>query len=185
MTDSEIPVTEISTEGITGSLKKMNSPAAREWITQRRNSVRPWSDFINTNKFRKPSSISQWTKRSVKNMEHYQTNYLFVFSGLIIYCIITSPLLLIALLIFLGACYVIHVKNEKSNIKILGHEITHMQQYAVAGALTFPLFFVAGAGAAVFWVLGVSFLLVALHASFHISPEEGTTEDETPFMETV
>uniref|UniRef100_H2ZHM6 PRA1 family protein n=1 Tax=Ciona savignyi TaxID=51511 RepID=H2ZHM6_CIOSA len=163
----------------------MNSPAAREWISQRRNSIRPWADFINTNKFRKPASITQWTKRSTKNIEHFQTNYLFVFTGLIVYCIITSPLLLIALLVFLAACYVIHMKNEKANIKIMGHEITHAQQYGVAAVLTLPLLFVAGAGAAVFWVLGVSFFLIALHASFHISPEEGTTEDETPFMETV
>jgi len=35
-----------------------------------------------------------------------------------------------------------------------GRELTHAHQYGIAAALSFPLFFVAGAGAAVFWVLG-------------------------------
>ncbi|CAK8694248.1 prenylated Rab acceptor protein 1-like [Clavelina lepadiformis] len=177
---------EFGAENTSASSKmKISAPAAKEWISKRTQSVRPWSDFINTNNFRKPKGVSQWTKRTVKNIEHYQTNYIFVFTGLIIYCVLTSPLLLIAIAVFLAACYVISSRNEQSNLKIFGKEITHAQQYGVAACLSFPLFFVAGAGAAVFWVLGVSFFLIGLHASFHTSPEEGTAEDEEPFMETV
>jgi len=39
---------------------------------------------------------------------------------LYIYCSVTSPLLLIAIGVFLGACYFIHVKNERQQIKVLG-----------------------------------------------------------------
>lgn len=35
-----------------------------------------------------------------------------------------------------------------------GHELSHAQQYGIAAGFSFPLFFIAGAGAAVFWVLG-------------------------------
>lgn len=85
-----------------------------------------------------------------------------------------------------------------------GRELSYAQQYGVAAALSVPLFFIAGAGSAVFWVLGkfgiyimklhvilssynlcvgVSFFLVAMHASFHVSPDEASVEE--PFMETV
>nr|XP_039248182.1 prenylated Rab acceptor protein 1-like isoform X2 [Styela clava] len=179
-----------TTEEVTGNISlstkmiSLNSPAAKEWLNHRRQSVRPWSDFVNTKNFNTPKGVKGWSARAVKNVEHYQTNYLFVFIGLIIYCIVTSPLMLIAIAVFLGACYLIHIKNEQQKIKVIGHELSYAHQYGIAAALSFPLFFIAGAGSAVFWVLGVSFFLVALHASFHISPEEAAKPEE-PFMETV
>nr|CAB3265386.1 prenylated Rab acceptor protein 1-like [Phallusia mammillata] len=183
MTDTESTANDFG--NISGKMIKVDPPAVRDWVNKRRQTIQPWSEFINTTKFRKPTSAANLSKRAVKNIQHYQTNYIFVFTGLIVYCIITSPLLLIAIGVFLGACYIIHVKNEQQNIKVFGHEFSHAQQYAIAAAFSFPLFFIAGAGAAVFWVLGVSLVLIAIHASLHISPEEGTAEDEQPFMETV
>jgi hypothetical protein len=39
-------------------------------------------------------------------------------------------------------------------IVFVGHELSLVQQYACVGVLAFPLFWMAGAGAAVFWVIG-------------------------------
>nr|XP_039248181.1 uncharacterized protein LOC120326039 isoform X1 [Styela clava] len=114
-----------TTEEVTGNISlstkmiSLNSPAAKEWLNHRRQSVRPWSDFVNTKNFNTPKGVKGWSARAVKNVEHYQTNYLFVFIGLIIYCIVTSPLMLIAIAVFLGACYLIHIKNEQQKIKFL------------------------------------------------------------------
>merc|ERR1712183_505843 len=166
-------------------LTQVNTKAAQDWLVKRKEMIKPWSEIINSNNFRKPVNVAQWSKRAVKNVEHYQTNYLFVFIGLIVYCIVTSPLLLIAICAFFLMSYFISARPPQSPIKILGHEISTTQQYGVAALCSFPFFFLAGAGSAVFWVLGVSFFLVGLHASFHVSQEEGNTEDEIPFMETV
>jgi len=68
------------------SVTKLSPSMVKEWVKKQRQAIRPWSDFVNTNKFRKPASVSQWTKRATRNIEHYQTNYIFVFTGLIIYC---------------------------------------------------------------------------------------------------
>lgn len=35
-----------------------------------------------------------------------------------------------------------------------GREVSPAHQYALAGAVSFPFFWLAGAGSAVFWVLG-------------------------------
>ena len=35
-----------------------------------------------------------------------------------------------------------------------GRELSYAQQYGAAALLSFPIFFLAGAGTAVFWVLG-------------------------------
>lgn len=170
-----------------GMLDKMNAKGAAEWIMQNRSKMASWTEFVNSNRFRKPTGVKQWTSRAVKNIQHYQTNYFCVFTILIVYCILTSPLLLIAIATLIGGCYAIKVKNQESNIKVMGHEITHAQQYGVVALLSIPLFVISGATSVVFWVLGCSFFLIGLHASFHISTAEGL-EDEAnagTFMETV
>ena len=42
-------------------------------------------------------SIIFFFQRLLKNIEHYQANYIITFMLLMVYCILTSPLLLIAL----------------------------------------------------------------------------------------
>lgn len=117
---------------------------------------------------------------------------------------ISSPMLLIALAVFVGAFYIIHLKSLESKLVILGKylgltdqladrshwpiltllpnffpphksvilyafvfslrncfylsgkELTVPHQMSLAGGISLPVFWLAGAGAAVFWVLGES-----------------------------
>ena len=62
-----------------------------------REKIRPWSEFAEQKSFNAPVGLQQWTKRLLKNVEHYQANYVITFLLLMVYCILTSPLLLIAL----------------------------------------------------------------------------------------
>ncbi|KAK7864458.1 hypothetical protein R5R35_011695 [Gryllus longicercus] len=155
----------------------LSSPAAREWIGQRRENVRPWPVFLSTSNFRAPSSIPRLSKRIVKNIEYFQSNYLFVFCGLVVYCLITSPLLLIAVAASLGACYILSLKNNERKVILFGREISLAQQYGLIAICSIPVFYWAGAGAALFWVLGASFFVVTLHAALYnidavLTPEE-------------
>ncbi|XP_066998943.1 prenylated Rab acceptor protein 1 [Anabrus simplex] len=155
----------------------LSSPAAREWFGQRRENVRPWSVFLSTANIRAPSSLPRLSKRVMKNIEYFQSNYLFVFLGLIAYCLITSPILLIAVAGSLGACYILSLKNAERKLTILGHELTLAQQYGLVALCSLPIFHWAGAGAALFWVLGASFFIITLHAALYnidaiLTPEE-------------
>ena len=40
------------------------------------------------------------------------------------------------------------------SLLLAGKELTVAQQYGAVGAMSFPLFWLAGAGGAVFWVIG-------------------------------
>jgi hypothetical protein len=64
----------------------LNSLKPKEWVLKRRETLRPWAEFFNFSKFKKPANIGQATGRLFKNISHYQTNYLFVFIFLAIYC---------------------------------------------------------------------------------------------------
>ena len=81
----------------------------------------------------------------------------------------TSPLLLLAVGVSLGACHLISKKNaEQKSFTIAGHELGIAQQYGVIALISLPLFYIAGAGSVVFWVLGKlhllnSFVIVFYH----------------------
>lgn len=154
----------------------LTNPVAREWLKTRRQNIRPWLQFFDTKKFRVPVSFAHSTKRVMRNVEHFQSNYLFVFLGLLLYCILTSPLLIVAIFASLGACYIMKLKNDQGKLKILGYQFSLGQQYAVVALISFPLFYISGAGSAVFWVLGVSFFIIMLHATLHAS-EPSAEED--------
>lgn len=144
----------------------------REWFQKRRESVQPWTEFLNTNKFKLPKSVVPVGKRIVVNIEKFQSNYMFIFIILVVFCILTSPLLLVAIAASLGACYIISIKNADKKIAIMGRELTLVQQYAAVGVLSFPLFWVAGAGSAVFWVIGASIFIIMLHACMYSLEDE-------------
>ncbi len=57
------------------------------------------------------ASFYRLSKRLLKNADHFQSNYVFVFLVLFIYCLVTSPLLLIVLAAAGGACYIASLKQ--------------------------------------------------------------------------
>ncbi|XP_064613536.1 prenylated Rab acceptor protein 1-like isoform X2 [Liolophura sinensis] len=150
----------------------LSSVSAREWLQKRREGVKPWSEFISTSSFSIPKSVAPLPKRIVSNIERFQSNYLFVFIVLVAFCILTSPLLLVAIAACLGACYIISVKNAAKKVVIMGKELNVAHQYTAVGILSFPLFWLAGAGSAVFWVIGASFFVIMLHASLYSGRQE-------------
>ncbi|XP_030068085.1 prenylated Rab acceptor protein 1 isoform X2 [Microcaecilia unicolor] len=156
--------------------------AAKEWLDRRRATIRPWANFVDQRRFSRPRNFGDMCKRLVKNVEYFQSNYVFVFLGLIIYCIISSPMLLIALAVFFGACYIIYLKTLQTKLILFGRELSTAHQYGLAGAVSFPFFWLAGAGSAVFWVLGATLVSIGSHAAFH---ELESAEVEELEMESV
>ena len=71
-------------------------------------------------------------------------------------------MLLIAVGASLGACYLLSKRSAERKITVVGHELSLPQQYGLVALFSFPLFYLAGAGAAVFWVLGI-FSYIHIH----------------------
>ncbi|XP_065117187.1 prenylated Rab acceptor protein 1 isoform X2 [Paramisgurnus dabryanus] len=155
--------------GIMGRLwlpKGMSGNMVKDWLDRRRKAIRPWASFVDQRKFSKPRNFGELCQRAVKNMDTYQSNYTFIFLGLILYCIISSPMLLIALGVFVGAFYIIHLKTLEKKLVIFGRELTQGHQLGLAGGVSFPVFWLAGAGSAVFWILGATIAVIGSHAAF-------------------
>lgn len=67
--------------------KLIPSGAGREWLERRRATIRPWGTFVDQRRFSRPRNVGELCQRLVRNVEYYQSNYVFVFLGLILYCV--------------------------------------------------------------------------------------------------
>src|SRR6218665_449797 len=64
----------------------------RDWFQRQRDSIKPWSEFLYSKKFRPPKSVALGGTRILKNVASFQSNYLFVFLGLLIFCLCVTSL---------------------------------------------------------------------------------------------
>ncbi|XP_058716049.1 LOW QUALITY PROTEIN: prenylated Rab acceptor protein 1 [Poecile atricapillus] len=140
------------------------------WVRQRLEEiwggVRPWGSFLDQRRFGVPRDFGELCRRLGHNAERFQSNYLILFLGLVLYCLLTSPLLLVALGVFVGAAVAVRLRAREAPLVILGRELGPAHQLGVAGGVSLPLFWLAGAGAAVFWVLGAALVFLGSHGAF-------------------
>jgi len=68
-------------KGLIGFIK-----TGKDWVTTKHAGVRPWTEFLNVKSVSRPPSVGAGTSRVLANLMRFQSNYLFVFLGLVIYC---------------------------------------------------------------------------------------------------
>ncbi|KXS17630.1 hypothetical protein M427DRAFT_30416 [Gonapodya prolifera JEL478] len=145
--------------------------------------LRPWG-----NRFSKPISWSQTSARVSVNLVYYQTNYLLVVAGLLIYALVTNfhvhpsetppieLLLLFTIVFILAAAYfaVRMPQDQPTAVTILGRPIVLTQQQAWIGLalISIPLLWISSAGSAIFWLLGAASIVVGSHAALLEPPIE-------------
>ncbi|XP_030027734.1 prenylated Rab acceptor protein 1 isoform X2 [Manduca sexta] len=166
-------------KGFQKILQQVTSGAAPALLMGVLATRRPWTQFVATENFKAPASLPRLSRRFYRNVEHFQANYIMVFLGLFLYCLITSPLLLIAMVAsFFGYR---KLTSGPNTWKIGGWELTKTQQYAVAAGCSMAICWLAGAGAVLFWVLGATVTVVALHASFFDAEALPPSDDPEQF----
>lgn len=178
------PFTMISQEGegggIMGHLK-----ASRDWVQGKHASVRPWAEFLDLRRVSRPQGMGDATKRLISNIHRFQSNYVFVFLGLVLYCVVTNPTLLFALAFCAAAWWFVAVKNKGENIAIFGRDTSSKELYALLGVIAVPLFYFAGAGSTVFWIIGASVVVILVHAILLSVPDQSGNEELGIVMEDV
>ncbi|XP_022126659.2 prenylated Rab acceptor protein 1 isoform X2 [Pieris rapae] len=166
-------------KGFQKLLQHVRSGAAPALVMGVLSSRRPWTQFVATENFKAPASIPRLSRRFYKNIEHFQANYLMIFLGLFAYCLITTPLLLIAM----AASFFGYKKltSGPNTWKVGNWELTKTQQYVAAVGCSTLIMWFAGAGAVLFWVLGATVTVVALHASFFDAENLVLSDDPDQF----
>ncbi|KAG5881720.1 hypothetical protein JTB14_037936 [Gonioctena quinquepunctata] len=161
-------------------------PDPKEWISQQRQNVRPWLVFVQTSNFKAPPSIPRLGKRVMRNIEYFQANYLFVFLGLVVYCLITSPLILFVIAGNFYAGYRLNKRCKEKKLVLFRKELTLAQQYGLLILCSMPVYYVVGAHGVLFWVLGASMVVITIHAAFYnIEALIAQGDDAYPLLEEV
>ncbi|XP_017045046.1 prenylated Rab acceptor protein 1 [Drosophila ficusphila] len=153
-----------------------NLPTPMQVFQMVRNSLRPWTVFFNINNFKSAVSMQRLNNRVVRNLSYFQANYVFIFFVLMIYCLITAPCILLVIVAAALGCHKLRMRN--SNITVVGHQLTPNQQIIALNLATAPVLFLVGAGSVLFWTLGASCFVIALHAIFYNIDAIVTEENE-------
>jgi len=160
-----------------------NIPSPLELVHLTRKYIRPWSVFLNTSNFKTAASMPRLTSRFVRNLSYFQSNYIIIFIVLMIYCLITSPLVLIVLI---GVAYACHrIRKAQPSLALFGYQLTANHQIMAVNAASLPILFLVGAGAALFWTLGASCFVISCHAIFYNIDGIVTEENEGFLSEVV
>ncbi|XP_041568376.1 prenylated Rab acceptor protein 1 [Taeniopygia guttata] len=155
-----------------GGLGRLSPPGwAWRWLGARRAGLRPWGSFLDQRRFGVPRDLGELWRRLGQNAERFQSNYLLLFLALLLYCLLSSPLLLVALGVFFGVA--VRLRAREAPLVLLGRELSPAHQLGVAAGVSLPLFWLAGAGAALFWLLGAALVFLGSHAAFReLEPPE-------------
>lgn len=154
-------------------------PTASELFRQLKENIRSWAEFFHMQNFKTVANLQRLSSRLMRNLAYFQSNYLCIFLILMIYCLITSPLILIVLAVVFYACY--KIRQAQTALTLFGKRINTYQQCLIVNFASMPLLYLAGAGAALFWVLGASFFVITLHAIFY-NIDAIVTEDTEGFL---
>ncbi|KAL7677829.1 hypothetical protein ACOME3_004062 [Neoechinorhynchus agilis] len=152
------------------SLRRMNPS---EWYQSQKNSVRPWLEFLNTSRISLPKTPRRAIRRVLSNVEYFQSNYFIIFVVLGIYSIVTSPLILLVVIIMLLGFYMVNTKSSsQSPLTLFGRQVPVFYQYVAVVAFSLPLFFLAKATSVIFWILGASIGIVLVHSALYTPSQQ-------------
>ncbi|KAL9914190.1 prenylated Rab acceptor protein 1 [Glossina fuscipes] len=178
--DMNVPLTSTKSQFDFASLNQWQKlPSPMEILQLVRKSIRPWSEFINTSNFKTAASMQRLTARFVRNLDYFKSNYIFVFIVLMIYCLITSPLILLVLVAVAAASH--KIRQLQASVSIFGHQLSTSHQIMAINIASLPILFLVGAGSALFWTLGASCFVISLHAFFY-NIDAIVTEDTEGFL---
>ncbi|CAD5206149.1 unnamed protein product [Bursaphelenchus okinawaensis] len=155
-----------------------SAQSALGYLGERRKNLRGWAEFFKTSKFGLPAGPSALAPRLQTNLGYFFSNYLCIFILLLVYCILTSFVMLLALIAMGGLIYTIRQRTLKGPVILGGHEFPPSLLYTLAIIVCIPLFAMADVGNVMYWVIGSSIFLIFLHATLYESEEVPGSEFE-------
>lgn len=114
------------------------------------NKTGSWGQFFSKKHFNFPASLSEIAKRCPDNLQIYFSNYCTISIIILVYCLITSPLLLFGILIYSILCYTIIKRNQE--LELFGKPFSRNQQLITVSATFLPILYLLGLTATFFWV---------------------------------
>lgn len=110
-----------------------------------------WIQFFDRKQFSMPLNLSEVSQRFSNNLQVYFSNYIFIAMILVVYNLLTSPLLLITLAIYSSLIHSI-IKRDNQLILFGGTPLSRNQQLFGVSAFFIPLLYLFGLATRIIWV---------------------------------
>ncbi|CAG8659906.1 8427_t:CDS:2, partial [Ambispora gerdemannii] len=140
-------------------------PLWTRFKNERMGNFRPIGEFLDRNRLSKPNGVGEITQRLSYNLTYFQSNYILVVLGLLIYCLITNFWLLFTIIFLIVGLNFIRKLPPDQPYVFQQYVITQKQLYTWLFGISIPLLWISSAGSAIFWIIGASATLVLGHAS--------------------
>eukprot|EP01113_Clastostelium_recurvatum_P038906 TRINITY_DN587_c0_g1_i2.p1 TRINITY_DN587_c0_g1~~TRINITY_DN587_c0_g1_i2.p1 ORF type:complete len:206 (-),score=25.89 TRINITY_DN587_c0_g1_i2:76-627(-) len=159
------------------------------WSTRLRNfgssklsERRAWTEFVGGKERYKPPTPKDALPRIQANLSHFAINYVCMFFILCIYCFITSPLSLLSPVVIIGLwVYFLYVVPQPVTFtRPIPIVFTDTQRNAILSVISLLIFYFSSVGAVVFWLIGATLTVVAVHSVMYVPAHE--IERETMFQ---
>jgi len=128
--------------------------------------------FLSPTAFSKPADRTEWVKRLRANLSFFRNIYLLIFLAVLVYTVLSSPLLLVGLSMLAGAwIYSFILTNQEEALTIGGFEMRRREKLIVLIPFSILVVTLCGLINSLIYVLVLASLLIGPHASFHEAAE--------------
>ncbi|RGB27433.1 prenylated rab acceptor PRA1 [Rhizophagus diaphanus] len=134
--------------------------------SERLGNIRPLNEFFDRDRLSKPKGMGDIAQRLSYNLTHFQSNYIIIILGLLIYCMITNPYLLFAIIFIMFGLHFIRKMPPDQPLVFGQYVLTQKQLYTGLIIISIPLLWISSLGSTIFWIVGASGTLILGHAAF-------------------
>lgn len=169
---------ETVNKAITSYAGDVRSGAA---LQRYRQHLKPVTEFLDVSKFDKTPRPD----RILANLDYFGYNYGLVGATVIIYSIVSNPLLLIGIVAVIGAWYWMTIVRKDQPVLVNGKPISDLQVMSGLTTGMLLVFFLASGMMTLLWGIGVGSVLVLGHAAFRVPSlqpvQDGDAEELAEF----
>ncbi|KAH7911997.1 prenylated rab acceptor PRA1 [Hygrophoropsis aurantiaca] len=129
----------------------------------RLSALRPPTEFFDFHRISRPADLNQAVSRISYNTRYFSGNYSLIIAVLAVYALLTSPLLIFAVLFLFGGFAAIN-KFAPDPLQVGDHVVTQKSLYTGLFVIGIPLLWIASPFMTFFWLVGASSVLILSHA---------------------
>lgn len=124
--------------------------------------------FVDPRSFSKPAAQEQVLARIRANFAHYRSLYSILFMAVLVYTVLSSPLLLLGLSVLAGAwAYCFILTKPEDPVHIAGYELRRREKLLALAPFSILVVTLCGLINSLLYVLVVTLFIAVPHASFH------------------
>ena len=138
-------------------------------IVARFSNLKPISEFFDFKRLSKPANFGEVQSRVNYNLGYFSSNYVALSLMLVIYSLLSSPLLLFDIVFMSVGLYVIKKLNGR-DLELGFTTLTTLQLYTGLLLIGVPVFFFSGFIGIFLWLIGANGVAILGHATFMDKP---------------